>query len=241
MDNHRARIRGEEKGNRQIISKSERQSEERKSPGIVFLGIALAVATVAVLARVQGLDAGEIEVFFSPRGGASQAVASEIDKAEKEVLVATYAIDNTAIIESLIVAKKRGVSVKMIVDKGQEGQRYSQAEKLKKNGIETVTDDRHQLFHDKYVVIDGMTVITGSMNHTKSGESKNAENIVIIHDEEVAKKFATDWNEHRQHARAFKRKEKWNYPPPSPPENLIIPKKDAHMKENGQWHVFLVL
>ena len=43
-------------------------------------------------------------------------------------------------------------------------------------------DAQHAIAHNKVMVIDGATVITGSFNFTKRAENANAENLLVIHD-----------------------------------------------------------
>lgn len=47
--------------------------------------------------------------------------------------------------------------------------------------------------HHKVWLIDTTCVIVGSMNPTENGDTKNDENILIIHDEEIAKKFEEEF------------------------------------------------
>ena len=52
--------------------------------------------------------------------------------------------------------------------------------------------------HNKYAVIDGETVISGSFNWTKSAEYRNDENLVVINSKNLAKiyeeNFKKLWN-----------------------------------------------
>ncbi len=48
--------------------------------------------------------------------------------------------------------------------------------------------------HHKVLIIDEETVITGSFNPTKNGDEGNDENVLIIHDKEIAKKFLGEFN-----------------------------------------------
>ena len=43
-------------------------------------------------------------------------------------------------------------------------------------------DDKHAIAHNKVMIIDGNTVITGSFNFTKAAEEKNAENVIVLKD-----------------------------------------------------------
>lgn len=53
------------------------------------------------------------------------------------------------------------------------------------------------------MIIDGTTVISGSFNFTKSAEEKNAENLLIIKSEEMAKLYKDNWNRHREHSEEY--------------------------------------
>jgi len=46
--------------------------------------------------------------------------------------------------------------------------------------VPTYIDPVHKIAHNKVMVIDGQTVITGSFNFTKSVEEGNAENLLVI-------------------------------------------------------------
>lgn len=59
-------------------------------------------------------SAGTIEVFFSPRGGVTEAVVREIGDAKKEILVQAYSFTSAWIAKALIDAKKRGVSIAVV-------------------------------------------------------------------------------------------------------------------------------
>jgi phosphatidylserine/phosphatidylglycerophosphate/cardiolipin synthase-like enzyme len=50
------------------------------------------------------------------------------------------------------------------------------------------------------MVIDEETVITSSFNFANSAEDKNAENLLVIKDKEIAMKYAESWKEHARHS-----------------------------------------
>lgn len=43
------------------------------------------------------------------------------------------------------------------------------------------------------MIIDGKEVITGSFNFTKAAQNKNAENVLIIRDPSLAKRYMDNW------------------------------------------------
>ncbi len=51
-------------------------------------------------------------------------------------------------------------------------------------------DAKHAIAHNKVMVIDGQTVVTGSFNFTKAAQERNAENLLIVRDAGLAKQYA---------------------------------------------------
>ncbi len=70
-------------------------------------------------------------------------------------------------------------------------------------GIPTFIDAEHQIAHNKIMIIDRETVITGSFNFTKAAEEKNAENLLILKNKELAKIYIDNWNKHRKHSEEY--------------------------------------
>ena len=67
-------------------------------------------------------------------------------------------------------AHKRGVKIEVILDKSQGTQKYSSATFLYNQGIPVKIDAQHAIAHNKVMITDGETVITGSFNFTKAAE-----------------------------------------------------------------------
>jgi len=114
-------------------------------------------------------------------------------------LVQAYSFTSAPIAEALLNAFSKGVKVEVILDKRQIKQKSSKATFFIDNRIPVMIDDRHDKAHNKVMVIDRETVITGSFNFTEAAEKKNAENLLIIHDRKLAEKYEKNWHEHAQH------------------------------------------
>ena len=59
--------------------------------------------------------------------------------------------------------------------------------------------------HNKLILIDADTVITGSFNFTKAAEERNAENLLILRDAAVAAKYRANFDTHLAHSRRYSR------------------------------------
>jgi len=144
-------------------------------------------------------------VYFSPQGGCPQAIIKELDGAKKEVLVQAYSFTSTPIAKALVKAHQRGVKVKVILDKcqNQKRRKYSSADFLAQCGIPTVVDAAHAIAHDKVMVIDGESVMTGSFDLTPGAEEQNAENLLVIRDRELLGRYTQNFWEHEVHSEPY--------------------------------------
>jgi len=149
------------------------------------------------------LNNTQTQVYFSPNGGSTQAIIKEIDNANMEILVQAYSFTSAPIAKALINAKKRAVSVEVILDKSQRKEKYTSATFLANSKIPTYIDAKHAIAHNKVMIIDKETVITGSFNFTKAAEEKNAENLLIIKSKPLAGIYIDNWYKHKQHSETY--------------------------------------
>ncbi len=149
------------------------------------------------------LRGAPIRVCFSPAGDCTGAIVQEIEKAKTEIMVQAYSFTSAPIARALLQAHRRSVRVEAILDKSQRKERYTSATFLAHAGIPTYIDAGHAIAHNKVMIIDGETVITGSFNFTKAAEEKNAENLLIIKSKELAAIYLDNWRRHRQHSEPY--------------------------------------
>lgn len=190
-----------------------------------------AILTLALVCWTATATAQQIRLFFSPNGGAATAIAAELATAKTSIFVQTYSISETEITAALIAAAGRGVPVRIVVDKHQQNDQYSSAPKLRAAGLRVVTDRIEALHHNKVIIIDAATVITGSMNFTESGDKKNAENTLIIHDAAIAAAFTADWHKHNDHSSVYHVIHHDDYKPKKLPPGLVKPLLPRPRKE----------
>lgn len=142
------------------------------------------------------------DVVFAPSGGARAVetkIVDELSKATKEVIVAMYLMTSDETAQALIAAAKRGVKVSLLSDATQIKYYQQNYDALVKAGV-----DKKRVvlggggafaakFHQKYAVIDGKTVITGSYNWDPQQDEQGYDNLVVIHDAALAKKYIDDF------------------------------------------------
>ena len=169
--------------------------------GLLFLSFLVFSAPL----RAANLTPGNTQIYFSPNGGCTEAITKEIDRAKSDIFVQAYSFTSAPIAKALLNAHKRGVKVQAILDKSQKTAKYSSATFLYNAGVPTFIDARHAIAHNKIMIIDRETVITGSFNFTKAAEDKNAENLLVIKNKEIAKAYLENWSRHKEHADKYER------------------------------------
>lgn len=139
---------------------------------------------------------GQVEIGFSPEGGAEALVIRAIGAAQQEILVAAYSFTSKPIAQALLAAHKRGVQIRAVLDKSQRSERYSAATFLANQGIRVRIDEKHAIQHNKYLVIDGHSVELGSFNYSRAAAERNAENVLVIWNQpEIASRYRADWEQ----------------------------------------------
>ena len=111
------------------------------------------------------------------------------------------------IAKALLDAKKRNVSIIAVLDKSQRKERYTEATFLSNAGIPVYIDDKHTIAHNKIMIIDRNTLITGSFNFTRAAEEKNAENLLVIKgNKPLVDRYIRNFEEHKGHSEAYQGK-----------------------------------
>jgi phosphatidylserine/phosphatidylglycerophosphate/cardiolipin synthase-like enzyme len=101
---------------------------------------------------------------------------------------------------------KRGVKILAVLDKLNQTNKYSAATFLANAGIPVLIDAEHAIAHNKIIVIDDSTVLTGSFNFSKAAEEKNAENLLVLKKSpELAHADSANITAHAAHSHPYQR------------------------------------
>ena len=168
-------------------------------------GLVLAYVADVVVFKFRHWAGGQksTDVYFSPKGGCVSAIVAELTKARSAILVQAYSFTCRDIANALIAAVKRGVSVTILLDKSNEAESYSALGDLEGHGIDVRIDGVHAIAHNKVMVIDSRTVLTGSFNFTQQAEHENAENLIVMRNQpELAVLYHNNFAAHAKHCHA---------------------------------------
>jgi phosphatidylserine/phosphatidylglycerophosphate/cardiolipin synthase-like enzyme len=116
----------------------------------------------------------------------SRRVVELIEGAQQDVAFLAFALTSEDIARALAAKTAAGVRVRGVVDAGQAGNLGSRDDELLQAGVAVRLDGNPDRMHHKVFIIDSRIVITGSYNFSRSAETENDENLIVLHDEAVA-------------------------------------------------------
>jgi len=126
-------------------------------------------------------------------GGPDEVLAAAIDAADQSVDLAIYELDLWSVRDALVRAQSRGVTVRLVTESDNLGQ--DEVQSLAAAGIQVRGDERDPLMHDKFVIIDGAEVWTGSMNLTAGSAYRSYNNLLRVRSSWLAEQYRSEFEE----------------------------------------------
>ena len=136
------------------------------------------------------IDGKRVQNIFCPDDDCKGYYLRELRNARSSIYFMIFSFTSEDVADVLLTIN---ASVKGIVDNSQSNNQYSQYSRLKGFGLDIGIYNKNTTLHHKVFIIDNRTVITGSANPTANGFSGNDENILIIHDKDIAEKYLKEF------------------------------------------------
>jgi phosphatidylserine/phosphatidylglycerophosphate/cardiolipin synthase-like enzyme len=132
---------------------------------------------------------------FSPDEPITDEIVERLSAAQQTIDVLAFAFTSDPVADELIVAKERNLGVRVVMENRNTKGTGSEFAKLQDAGVDIHSDGNCYIMHNKVMIIDGRTVITGSFNFTRGAQEQNDENVLIIDDPELAARYTEELNE----------------------------------------------
>ena len=131
------------------------------------------------------------------RGGIDERLVALIDATQRTLDVAIYDFDLANAAQAMARARQRGVTVRMVTDtdtlEHRDAAVQAALKTVKDAGVPVVDDQRRAIMHHKFVVSDGVSVLTGSWNFTLGDTYRLNNNVAILRSPELAANYATEF------------------------------------------------
>jgi len=116
------------------------------------------------------------------QGGIETALVEAIDNARESLDIAVFELNSAPIFRAILAAHQRGVALRIVADDdhGLLDGKDEALRQLRAAGIPLIDDGRSGLMHNKFMILDGRTVWTGSWNYTVNGAYRNNNNALVL-------------------------------------------------------------
>lgn len=169
---------------------------------VATVAAALLSAGCLLLVKPACATVADVQVAFSPDGGAERLVLDTINSAKRSIRVMAYSFTAEPVVRALILAKRRGVDVAVTVDyrsnidEDRTGRAHAALGALTYAGVPVRVVKAFAIQHSKYVIVDDVTVESGSYNYTSMAARYNSENALVVRDNaEIAARYLENWTQ----------------------------------------------
>jgi phosphatidylserine/phosphatidylglycerophosphate/cardiolipin synthase-like enzyme len=155
---------------------------------LIFLAVVLiACKSTGNAHKIELKEASEpIEVCFTPQENCEEFIIGILDDAQNSIHCAFFDINLKNLTEFLDM-KSRSLDVKLVMDSDNYDNQTM--------AIPLVLDNKNQLSHNKFCIVDEKTMIGGSFNPTTNQLLKDNNNVVAIHSRLLAENYEQEFNE----------------------------------------------
>ena len=159
----------------------------------IFICFVLTFLSLHCFAEENFLSNSTYSLCFTPAKHCTNQITKAINQAQKQILLQSLSFTSYPIAKALKAAQKRGVVVKILLDRRELDDKFSMLKYCRKYGMDVLIDYLPAIAHNKVIIIDDAVVVTGSFNFTKSADVRNAENVLIIKDAKIARLYSENW------------------------------------------------
>jgi cardiolipin hydrolase len=138
-------------------------------------------------------DAPTPGAYFFPSEESFSRLLDFINSSKKSLEIAIFNFSDDTLSRAVVAAKTRGVNVRVVADDEQTKNQGNDVIKLKQAGLNIRVDNSPYLMHNKFAIVDGQWLETGSFNWTMTARTQNRENIVITSDASLVKAFKAEF------------------------------------------------
>ncbi|MDA8243666.1 MAG: phospholipase D-like domain-containing protein [Elusimicrobia bacterium] len=147
---------------------------------------------------VMELNGARVPAYlFSPGSGTEERLAALLKASSRSLDIVTFSFSSRVLAEAVTDANRRGVKVRFLMDRNM-AKGSGLAKLLFSAGVPfrwgIGRNDKGAL-HDKFAILDGQVMETGSFNWTSNASRHSFENVIFTNDAEAVKAYQAvfDW------------------------------------------------
>jgi len=140
------------------------------------------------------IDGTRMEVFFSPDDGVANRIVEILNEAQESIYFMAFSFTTDEFGEAIRAQAENGLTVAGVMEEEQvKSNMGTEYDPFKQAGLDVFLDGNEGQMHHKTMIVDDRIVITGSYNFSSSAETRNDENLVVFHNEQIAEFFMKEF------------------------------------------------
>jgi len=147
------------------------------------------------------IDGTDIEVYFSPDDGVANHVFELLSQAEESIYFLAFSFTTDEFGEVIRSKAEDGLTVAGVMEEQQVKSNVgTEYDLFKQAGLDVFVDGNEGQMHHKTMIVDENIVITGSYNFSRSAETRNDENLIVMHNDKIADFYLNEFQRIYQQA-----------------------------------------
>jgi len=140
-------------------------------------------------------DGIRIESYFAPEDQVAEKVLALIEQAEDSIRFMAFSFTDDRLGKAMIDQDEAGLTVQGVFEERGADPEYSEFGRMYRTEprMDVRLDGNTYMMHHKVIIVDNETVVLGSFNFSKSADEMNDENILFIHDKDIASLFRAEF------------------------------------------------
>jgi phosphatidylserine/phosphatidylglycerophosphate/cardiolipin synthase-like enzyme len=148
-------------------------------------------AQVGSLTSQLTINGVQVENYFSPVDNVMDKLVAYVQGAQKSIRFMIFTYTDTNLANAMIARNQAGVDTEGVIE--DRGASEGAMVPLFCAKVPVKVDGNKYTMHHKVIIIDESTVITGSFNFTKSADQENDDNVLVIHNTDLAKQYLQEF------------------------------------------------
>jgi phosphatidylserine/phosphatidylglycerophosphate/cardiolipin synthase-like enzyme len=142
-----------------------------------------------------GRESVHFETYFAPEDQVADQILALVGGAQQSIRFLAYSFTDDRLGEAILAQAHAGRVVQGVLETRGADTPYSEYQRLSRARplVDVRLDGNPYLMHHKVLILDSEIVIVGSYNFTESANEANDENVLVIHDTEVAALYEAEF------------------------------------------------
>jgi len=136
----------------------------------------------------------EIETLFAAEDEVNAKLADLVRGAQKQIRFLAFSFTDDQLGDAMLEMAGKGRTIEGVFEKTGGTSKYAEYGKLKGAGLDVHLDGNPKFMHEKVLIIDDSTLVTGSFNFSAGADGDNDENLLIIRNApELVKRYIAEY------------------------------------------------